>query len=300
MSSVQPATLAQPTTQPMQIAVADVSYRYPASSAGAGVLALALDGVSLTIRQGEFVALLGHNGSGKSTLARLLNGLLIPTDGHVLVNGLDTRDTAALGRIREAVGMIFSDPDNQIVATVVEDDVAWGLAARGWPRKALMQRVDAALAAVGLTELRGRAPQTLSGGQRQRLALAGMLALEPACLVADEPTALLDPRARADVLRLLQRLNRERGLTLIYVTHLLEEAALADRVIALEQGHIAAEGAPATLFADLDRLRALRLVIPDLAELGERLRMQGIPIPPNALSPDALVDALVAFQEQPA
>ena len=295
MHSMQPATLTQPSTRPIQIAVEEVSYRYPDSTSAAG--ALALDGVSLAIRRGEFVALLGHNGSGKSTLARLLNGLLIPTIGRVRVNGLDTSDAAALGRIRATVGMIFSNPDNQIVATVVEDDVAWGLAARGWPRAALAQRVDAALAAVGLTELRGRAPQTLSGGQRQRLALAGMLALEPACLVADEPTALLDPRARAEVLALLQRLHRERGLTLVYVTHLLDEAALADRVIALEQGRIAAEGTPAALFADLDRLRALRLVIPDLAELGERLRAQGIPIPPNALTPDTLVDALAAYRE---
>jgi len=292
---MQPATLTQPSTRPIQIAVEEVSYRYPDSTSAAG--ALALDGVSLAIRRGEFVALLGHNGSGKSTLARLLNGLLIPTIGRVRVNGLDTSDAASLGRIRATVGMIFSNPDNQIVATVVEDDVAWGLAARGWPRAALAQRVDAALAAVGLTELRGRAPQTLSGGQRQRLALAGMLALEPACLVADEPTALLDPRARAEVLALLQRLHRERGLTLVYVTHLLDEAALADRVIALEQGRIAAEGTPAALFADLDRLRALRLVIPDLAELGERLRAQGIPIPPNALTPDTLVDALAAYRE---
>ena len=298
MTSAQRVPSAQPTIQPVQIAVEAVSYRYPHASAGTG--ALALDGVSMTIRQGEFVALLGHNGSGKSTLARLLNGLLTPTDGCVLVNGLNTRDTAALGRIRETVGMIFSNPDNQIVATVVEDDVAWGLAARGWPRKALAQRVDAALAAVGLSDMRGRSPQTLSGGQRQRLALAGMLALEPTCLVADEPTALLDPRARSEVLALLQVLNRQRGLTLVYVTHLLEEAALADRVIVLEQGHVAAEGTPTALFADLDRLRELRLVIPDLAELGERLRKQGIQIPPDALTPDALVDALVTYRGQSA
>ncbi|HLZ21507.1 MAG TPA: energy-coupling factor transporter ATPase [Ktedonobacterales bacterium] len=268
------------------LAIEDVTYRYDHAQA------LALDGVSLRVDHGEYVALLGHNGSGKSTLARLINGLLLPTEGRVLVGGLNTRTAAARGRIRTLVGMIFSDPDNQIVATVVEDDVGWGLAARGWPRTEIARRVDAALDAVGLAHARGMAPHELSGGQRQRLAIAGVLALEPACIVADEPTALLDPRSRGEMVALLRELNRARGLTIVHVTHLLEEAALADRVVVLDSGKIALEGTPATIFADLDRLRALRLVIPPLAALGERLRAFGITIPPDAVTPERFIAAL--------
>lgn len=255
---------------------------------------MALEGITLDIRQGDYVALLGHNGSGKSTVARLLNALLLPTDGQVLVGGMDTADLVCRRRIREQVGMIFSDPDNQIIATVVEDDVAWALAARGWPAAEIAERVDRSLDAVGLTAARRRSPHELSGGQRQRLAIASVLALTPMCIVADEPTALLDPQARRDMTGLLRQLNRERGLTIVHVTHLLEEAALADHIVILEKGQVALEGPPATLFLQMDALRALRLVIPELAELTERLRRAGIPIPPTALTPAALVSSLEA------
>lgn len=281
------------------IDVEGVTYRYPARG-GIAPLSPALDAVSLVVEQGEYVALLGHNGSGKSTLARLLNGLLAPEAGHVRVLGHDTRERARRQFVRERVGMIFSDPDSQIIATVVADDVAWGLAARGLPREVIASRVDAALAAVGLTSARERAPQELSGGQRQRLAIAGVLALEPACIVADEVTAQLDPQARGEILTLLRELNRARGLAVVAVTHLLEEAALADRVIVLEQGRIALEGAPAAVFADLNRLRALRLVVPEVALLGERLRQAGWAIPPDALTPEALVAALIETEGHPA
>ncbi|HEX8729957.1 MAG TPA: ATP-binding cassette domain-containing protein, partial [Ktedonobacterales bacterium] len=275
------------------IEVECVTYRYPARD---GVVPAhpAIDAVSLRVNPGEYVALLGHNGSGKSTLARLLNGLLVPEVGHVRVLGRDTRERARRRFVRERVGMIFSDPDSQIIATVVADDVAWGLAARGLPREVIARRADAALAAVGLADARGRAPHELSGGQRQRLAIAGVLALEPACIVADEVTAQLDPQARGEILSLLRELNHSRGLSVVAVTHLLEEAALADRVIVLEHGRIALEGAPAVVFADLDRLRALRLVLPEVALLGERLRRAGLAIPPDALTPEALVAALIA------
>jgi energy-coupling factor transport system ATP-binding protein len=276
------------------LTLAGVSYRYP----GAEVLTRppALDGISLSVARGEYVALLGHNGSGKSTLARLLNGLLLPSAGRVLVDGLDTRDSPRRARVRERVGMIFSDPDNQIIATLVEDDVAWGLAARGYGRAEIAARVDAVLAAVGLAEQRHRPPHELSGGQRQRLAIAGVLALRPSCIVADEPTALLDPLARREMLGLLRGLHRERGLTIVHVTHLLEEAAHADRIVVLSQGRIALVGSPATIFADLGRLRALRLIVPEVALLAERLRLAGVPVPPETVTPEELVSVLLASE----
>jgi energy-coupling factor transport system ATP-binding protein len=277
---------------PLLIDVEDATYRYPVPF-GKTPAPPAVDTVSLQVAQGEYVALLGHNGSGKSTLARLLNGLLVPDNGQVRVLGHDTRGRAHRRFIRERVGMIFSDPDSQIIATLVADDVAWGLAARRLPRDIIAVRVDAALSAVGLTDARERAPHELSGGQRQRLAIAGVLALDPACIVADEVTAQLDPQARVEILSLLRNLNRTRGLSVVAVTHLLEEAALADRVIVLEDGRIVLEGAPAAVFADLDRLGALRLVVPEVALLGERLRRAGLAIPSDALTPEALVAALI-------
>ncbi|MGH2502206.1 MAG: ATP-binding cassette domain-containing protein [Ktedonobacterales bacterium] len=263
-----------------------LSYVYP------GAQEPALSDITLRIAQGDYVALLGHNGSGKSTLARIIGGLTRPTVGHVTVAGMDTAEPANRARTRQVIGMIFSDPDNQIVATVVEDDVGWGLAARGFAHDVILQRTRAALTAVGLGGAYGLAPSELSGGQRQRLAIAGVLALEPSVLIADEPTAMLDPRSRVEISALLRQLNREHGLTVIHVTHLLEEAASAHRVVALDGGRVALDAAPAIAFADLDRLRALRLVIPDTAQLIERLRAAGIAAPSDALAPEALVSAL--------
>ena len=268
------------------VLVKGVTYRYPDAERPA------LFDVSLRIEQGEYVALLGHNGSGKSTLSRVIGGLAPPERGSVTVAGLDVAAPESRARVRELIGMIFSDPDNQIIATVVEDDVAWGLAARGLPLTEIRARAATALAAVGLHEAAGRAPWELSGGQRQRLAIAGALALEPRVLIADEPTAMLDPMARRDIASLLLRLNREHGLTVIHVTHMLEEAALAGRVVALEEGRVALDAPPHVAFASLDRIRALRLVIPDTARLVELLRARGLPVPPDALTPEALVAAL--------
>ena len=279
---------------PDAILVAEgVTYRYPSAAAGT---APALDHVSLQVRKGEYLSLLGHNGSGKSTLARHFNALVVPQEGRVLVNGLDTRDPANQRKVREMVGMIFYNPDNQIVATVVEDDVAWALAARGWSRAEIEERVNEALRMVGLEEQRHLSPHKLSGGQRQRLAIAGVLALRPACILADEVTALLDPVARNDIQSLLRRLNREHGLTIVQVTHLLEEAALADRIVVLEGGHVALEGTPAEIFADLDRLQQLRLAIPDVIALANRLRGAGLPIPPDALTAQDVASALVDYR----
>jgi energy-coupling factor transport system ATP-binding protein len=272
------------------LAAEGVTYRYPTAAPGTPP---ALDQVSLRVRRGEYLALLGHNGSGKSTLARHFNALVIPQEGRVLVDGLDTREPANRRRVREMVGMIFYNPDNQIVATVVEDDVAWALAARGWSRAEIEERVNEALAMVGLEEQRHLPPQQLSGGQKQRLAIAGVLALRPACILADEVTALLDPVARNDIQGLLRRLNRERGLTIVQVTHLLEEAALADRIVVLEGGRVALEGTPAEVFSDLDRLQKLRLAIPDVIALAHRLRVAGLPIPLDALTAQDVASALV-------
>lgn len=263
-----------------------LSYAYP------GAQESALTDITLRIAQGEYVALLGHNGSGKSTLSRIIGGLIRPTSGRVSVAGMDTAEPTHRARMRQVIGMIFSDPDNQIVATVVEDDVGWGLAARGFAHEVIMQRTRAALTAVGLGSAYGLAPSELSGGQRQRLAIAGVLALEPSVLIADEPTAMLDPRSRVEISALLRQLNREHGLTVIHVTHLLEEAAAAHRVVALDGGRVALDATPAIAFDDLDRLRVLRLVIPDTAQLIERLRAAGIAAPSDALAPDALVRAL--------
>ena len=283
---IRPHSAPQEQAERADIAIERLTYHYPETQTAA------LSDITLSIAQGQYIALLGHNGSGKSTLARIIGGLTPPTQGRVTVAGLDTAPPANRPRVRQMIGMIFSDPDNQIVATVVEDDVGWGLAARGFPRELIHQRTRAALTAVGLAHAYGRAPNELSGGQRQRLAIAGVLALEPSVLIADEPTAMLDPRSRVEISALLRQLNRERGLTVIHVTHLLEEAAQAHRVIALDGGRIALDAPPAQAFADLDRLRALRLVIPDTARLAELLRARGVIMPGDALTPEALVAAL--------
>jgi energy-coupling factor transport system ATP-binding protein len=270
------------------------SYAYPgrASRYAPAQPVVALREVSLQIMQGEYVTLLGHNGSGKSTLARLCNALLVPESGRVMVAGLDTRVSSTQRAIRDRVGMIFQNPDNQIIATVVEDDVAWALAARALPADLIRERVAWALAALGIADLSARAPHKLSGGQRQRLAIAGVLALRPSALIADEATAMLDPLARQEMVTLLRQLNREHGLTIIHATHLLEEAAVADRIVVLEQGRVALDAPPPAIFADLARLQRLRLAIPAPIELSARLRAAGVAIDPAALTISAIATEL--------
>jgi len=266
-----------------------VTYIYPGQREGR----TALQDVSLQIGQGEYVVLLGHNGSGKSTLARHCNALLTPTRGRVLVEGMDSSDKANQRAIRETVGMIFQNPDNQIIATVVEDDVAWALAVRSLPAPLIRERVAYAIEAVGLSGMGKLPPQQLSGGQRQRLAIAGVLALRPRCIIADEATAQLDPLSRKEIVTLLHQLQREYGLTIIQVTHLLEEAALAERVVVMEQGQIVLEGTPANVFADLERLRQLKLAIPEPVELAARLRAAGLPLSHEALTVEAIAREFV-------
>jgi len=272
------------------IDIEQVSYSYPTAN---GNPIAALRGVSLRIERGEYIALLGHNGSGKSTLARHCNALLVPDSGRVLVAGNDTRDERLWRAVRERVGMIFQNPDNQIIATVVEDDVAWALAVRGVPAPLIRERVAWALAATGIAELRDRAPHRLSGGQRQRLAIASVLALRPDAIIADEATAMLDPLARRATLDLLHTLNREHGLAIILVTHLLEEAAHAQRVVVLEHGQIAFDDTPAAVFADLEQMRRLKLAIPAPIELAARLRAVGLALDPAALTIEAIARELL-------
>jgi energy-coupling factor transport system ATP-binding protein len=272
----------------------NVTYAYPArpDPRGAHPPVLALREVNLRIARGEYVAVLGHNGSGKSTLARHCNALLLPDHGRVLVDGRDTVNLGARPAIREQVGMIFQNPDNQIVATVVEDDVAWALATRGLPAELIRERVAWALAATGMAGLRDRPPHRLSGGQRQRLAIAGVLALRPSAIVSDESTAMLDPLARREVVALLRQLNREHNLTVVHVTHLLDEAAAADRVLVMEHGRIALDVPACDIFVDLERLRRLGLAVPEPIELAARLRSAGVPLDTDVLSGEAIAQQL--------
>jgi energy-coupling factor transport system ATP-binding protein len=271
-----------------------ISYRYPVQKKGNKTIqpALALSNLSLQVQHGEYLAVLGHNGSGKSTLARHCNALLLPDSGRVLVAGIDTRDGQKRHLVRDSVGIILQNPDNQIIATVVEDDVAWALAIRGYPVDLIRERVEYALAAVGISHLRRWPPNQLSGGQRQRLAIAGVLALRPQCIIADEATAMLDPLSRQEIVHLLHQLHREHGLTIIHVTHLLEEVVSAQRMVVMEGGQMVMEGTPAQIFADLERLRALKLAIPEPLELASRLRAAGINLSLEAVTLKTIVEEL--------
>ena len=271
-----------------------ITYAYPAQKKDAAQDERpALNALSLQIQQGEYVAVLGHNGSGKSTLARHCNALLLPDSGRVLVSGMDTRDKGLQRTIRDSVGIIFQNPDNQIIATVVEDDVAWALTVRSLPARVIEERVAWAMQAVGITHLRGLPPNKLSGGQRQRLAIAGVLALRPQCIIADEATAQLDPLSRQDITTLLHQLHQDFGLTIIQVTHLLEEAALAQRIVVMERGRCVLEGAPAEVFADLELMSALNLAIPEPIALVARLRAAGLPIAQDAVTIEAIARELL-------
>jgi energy-coupling factor transport system ATP-binding protein len=254
----------------------------------------ALAGIDLDIAPGECLAIIGGNGSGKSTLAKHLNALLLPTAGEVRVDGVDTRDPEGAWLARQRVGMVFEHPDNQIVAAVVEEDVAFGCENLGLPSAEIRARVDRALQVVGLEHLRRHPPHQLSGGQKQRVAIAGVLAMQPRCLVLDEATSMLDPQGQQEVMETALHLCRHGSLALVLITHAMEEAALADRVVVMAEGRIALQGPPAEIFAREDELRRLRLEPPELARLGRALAAAGLAIPPEALTIDPLVEALTA------
>ena len=261
----------------------NLTFRYTTEE---GVAPTVLDGVSLSVRPGEFVAVLGHNGSGKSTLAKHFNAILLPSGGKVYVDGLDTCDEEKLLDIRRQVGMVFQNPDNQIVASVVEEDVAFGPENLGVPSAKIRERVDSALAAVGMSEYARHAPHLLSGGQKQRVAIAGVLAMRPRCIVLDEPTAMLDPVGRKEVLDTIRWLNRERHMTVVLITHHMDEAAQADRLVVMHDGHIVADDSPALVFQNVDGLRSLGLEVPEPVALLYELRQNGVDVPLTALTVD--------------
>ena len=252
----------------------------------------ALDGIDMQIRPGEFVAVIGANGSGKSTLARHFNALLLPTEGSVKVHGLDTLDENSLWQIRQNTGMVFQNPDNQIVAAVVEEDVAFGPENIGVPAEELKQRVEEALRAVDMLEYREHAPHLLSGGQKQRVAIAGTLALGSNCIVLDEPTAMLDPKGRKEILNIMLKLNREQHITVVYITHFMTEAMQADRVIVMDKGRIELQGTPQEVFSRVDELEKLGLEAPLAAKIAFELRKSGVKLPQGIITNEELAEAL--------
>ena len=260
-----------------------LTFAYPAEE-GESAPTAALEDVTLSVEKGSFVVVLGHNGSGKSTLAKQMNAVLLPCGGTVYVDGMDTKQEALLLEIRRRVGMVFQNPDNQIVANVVEEDVAFAPENLGIPTGEIRRRVDDALAAVGMSEFTRHAPHLLSGGQKQRVAIAGVIAMAPECVVLDEATAMLDPSGRREVLSAIRALNRERGITVVLITHHMDEALGADRLIVMNDGHLAMDGTPAEVFTQVDALRAMGLAAPDTVELLYGLRQGGMDVPLDALT----------------
>ena len=251
-----------------------------------------LRGIDLSVQQGEFVAVLGHNGSGKSTLAKHINAILLPTEGKVIVDGIDTADESRLYELRQTAGMVFQNPDNQIVSSVVEEDVAFALENLGVPYEEMRERVDEALRTVGMYDLRLHSPSQLSGGQKQRVAIAGVIAMQPKCLILDESTAMLDPKGRKEVLATVRRMNREYGMTVLLITHYMEEAAGCDRVVVMDGGSIIMDGKPEKVFSQVGRLKEAGLEVPQVTELAYELKKAGYDISPEIITGEECADAL--------
>ena len=257
----------------------------------------ALDHLDIAIEKGSFVAILGHNGSGKSPLAKLINGIYTPTDGTLLVEGIDTRNEEQIWEVRRTAGMVFQNPDNQIIANVVEEDVGFGPENMGIPTEEILVRVDKALEAVGMTAFREASPNRLSGGQKQRVAIAGVLAMKPDCIVLDEPTAMLDPNGRKEVIKTIHELNKKENITILLITHYMEEAVDADRIIVMYDGQMAMDGTPAEIFSRIEELKALELDVPQVTELAWKLKQKGAALPDGILHKEELVEALYALME---
>ena len=267
-----------------RIITSELCYAYPEAEKNA------VDHVNMRVKKGEFLAILGHNGSGKSTLAKLFNALYVPSEGTVWVVGMDTRDDDLVFDIRQHAGMVFQNPDNQIVATVVEEDVAFGLENNGVPPKEIRVRIDEALAAVNMTPFAKKAPHMLSGGQKQRVAIAGILAMKPDVIILDESTAMLDPSGRREVMNTVHRLNREEGISVVIITHYMSEAATADYMIVMDDGKIAMSGTPRDVFTQVDKVRALGLDVPPMTDLAHMLRADGVDVRADILTVDEMVE----------
>ena len=267
-----------------RIITSDLVYAYPEAQKNA------VDGVGMRVKRGEFLAILGHNGSGKSTLAKLFNALYVPTSGTVWVCGLDTRDDELVFDIRQHAGMVFQNPDNQIVATVVEEDVAFGLENNGVPPQEIRVRIDDALRAVNMSAFAKKAPHMLSGGQKQRVAIAGVLAMKPDVIILDESTAMLDPSGRQEVMQTVHRLNREEGISVVIITHYMGEAASADYVLVMDEGRIAMSGTPREVFTQVEKVRALGLDVPPMTDLANMLRKDGVDVRADVLTVEEMVE----------
>lgn len=274
------------------IQVQDAHFAYPEQQGQA------VDGVTMAVYEGEFLAVLGHNGSGKSTLAKLLNALFLPTGGQVRVGGILTSEPGREWEVRRQCGMVFQNPDNQLVATIVEEDVAFGLENLGVESGEIRRRVDEALKMVGMDKYAMSAPHLLSGGQKQRIAIAGVLAMRPRVIVFDEATAMLDPAGRLSVMEIVRRLNRDEGITVVWITHFMEEAAQADRLLVMDEGRIALEGTPRQVFTQADRVRSLGLDVPEMTELGAKLKNDGLDLPEGILTVEEMVVALCRLKSK--
>ncbi len=277
------------------ISVKNVTYEYKNEDAyrGEEAVVTAVKALSLEIERGSFTVILGHNGSGKSTLAKMLNGLNKPTSGDIFVDGINTKDEEREIEVKRKVGMVFQNPDNQIIASIVEEDVAFGPENLGVPPKEIKERVDDALKAVGMLEFKESTPHRLSGGQKQRIAIAGIIAMQPECLVLDEPTAMLDPKGRAEIIETLIRLNKEKGITVVLITHYMEEAQNADRVLVMNDGEIIADDVPKVIFSDVERLKKVGLDVPQTAELLYNLKKNGFCVDTHALSIKEAADEII-------